>query len=43
MEIFTRTFRKIIEAFDKKDEQMAEQYAKEHIEDFVEKIKSALL
>ncbi len=43
MEIFTRTFKKIIEAFDKEDEQMAEQYAKEHIEDFVEKIKSALL
>ena len=43
MEIFTRTFKKIVEAFDKKDEQMAEQYAKEHIEDFVEKIKSALL
>lgn len=43
MEIFTRTFRKIVEAFEKKDEEMAERYAKEHIEDFVEKIKSALL
>lgn len=43
MEIFTRTFRKIVEAFEKQDEEMAEHYAKEHIEDFVEKIKSALL
>lgn len=43
MEIFTRTFRKIVEAFEKGDEEMAEKYAKEHIEDFVEKIKSALL
>lgn len=43
MEIFTRTFRKIVEAFEKRDEEMAEKYAKEHIEDFVEKIKSALL
>lgn len=43
MEIFTRTFRKIVEAFEKKDEEMAERYAREHIEDFVEKIKSALL
>lgn len=36
MEIFTRTFKN-------KDEEMAEKYAREHIEDFVEKIKSALL
>lgn len=43
MDIFTRTFKKIVEAFEKKDENMAERYAKEHIEDFVEKIKSALL
>ena len=43
MEIFTRTFKKIVEAFENKDEEMAEKYAKEHIEDFVEKIKSALL
>lgn len=43
MEIFTRTFKKIVEAFEKKDEEMAEKYAREHIEDFVEKIKSALL
>lgn len=43
MEIFTRTFRKIVEAFEKRDEDMAERYAREHIEDFVEKIKSALL
>lgn len=43
MDIFTRTFKKIVESFEKKDEQMAEKYAKEHIEDFVEKIKSALL
>lgn len=34
---------KIVEAFEKQDEEMAEHYAKEHIEDFVEKIKSALL
>ena len=43
MEIFTRTFKKIVEAFERKDEEMAENYAREHIEDFVEKIKSALL
>lgn len=43
MDIFTRTFKKIVESFEKKDEEMAEKYAKEHIEDFVEKIKSALL
>ena len=43
MDIFTRTFKKIVESFEKKDEQMAEKYAKEHIADFVEKIKSALL
>lgn len=43
MEIFTRTFKKIVEAFENKDEEMAEKYAREHIEDFVEKIKSALL
>ena len=43
MDIFTRTFKKIVEAFEKKDENMAERYAKEHIEDFVEKIKSTLL
>lgn len=43
MEIFTRTFKKIVEAFVIKDEEMAEQYAREHIEDFVEKIKAALL
>ena len=36
MDIFTRTFKKIVEAFEKKDENMAERYAKEHIEDFVE-------
>ncbi|MBC2575381.1 GntR family transcriptional regulator [Peptostreptococcus canis] len=42
MTIFTRTFNKIIEAIELQDEEMAEQYSKEHINDFVSKIKEAL-
>lgn len=43
MDIFTRTFEKIIEAMEERDPDKAEQYAKEHIDDFVYKIKDALL
>lgn len=42
MTIFTRTFNKIIEAIELQDEEMAEHYSKEHINDFVSKIKEAL-
>ncbi len=43
MDIFTYTFGKIIEAIDEKDLDKAEKYAREHIDDFVYKIKEALL
>lgn len=43
MAIFTRTFRLIIDAIERRDEADAEKYAREHIDDFVEKIKIELL
>lgn len=42
-DIFTRTFKLIVEAFEKKDCEMAAKYALEHIEDFVNSIKDDLL
>lgn len=43
MDIFTDTFGKIIKAIDENDPDSAEMYAREHIDDFVQKIKGALL
>lgn len=43
MRIFTRTFKLIVKAIEDKDELKAELYAREHIDDFVEKIKIELL
>lgn len=43
IDIFTRTFGKIMEAIWEKDPDKAELYAREHIDDFVNKIKGALL
>lgn len=43
MDIFTYTFGKILEAIDNKDPESAEKYARQHIDDFVSKIKTALL
>ncbi len=43
MDIFTNTFGEIIKAIDEKDPDRAEKYAREHIDDFVRKIKGALL
>ena len=40
--IFTRTFEKIVEAIEGKDEEKAEEYSKEHIDDFVSRVKEAL-
>ncbi|MGX7109557.1 GntR family transcriptional regulator [Facklamia miroungae] len=42
MTIFTRTFRKIVQAIEDQDEDAAEHYAYEHIEDFLSRIKEAL-
>lgn len=42
MNIFVRTFKKIIEAIEIGDEDMAERYAREHIDDFVSKVKDAI-
>ncbi|MGF3067330.1 GntR family transcriptional regulator [Facklamia sp. P12945] len=42
MTIFTRTFRKIVQAIEDQDEEAAEQYAYEHIEDFLSRIKESL-
>ena len=42
MTIFTRTFKKIVEAIEKKDEDAAEEYAHQHIDDFLARIKEAL-
>ncbi|MGL5439546.1 MAG: GntR family transcriptional regulator [Filifactoraceae bacterium] len=43
MSIFTYTIGKIIEAIEEKDLDKAEKYAREHIDDFTQKIKEALL
>ena len=42
MTIFTRTFRKIVEAIENQDEDSAEKYAHQHIDDFLSRIKEAL-
>lgn len=42
MTIFTRTFKLIIEAIENKDEDKAEEYSREHINDFVSRVKEAL-
>ncbi|PKK38985.1 hypothetical protein ABB02_01799 [Clostridiaceae bacterium JG1575] len=42
MSIFTRTFRLIVQALEDQDEEGAEAYAREHIEDFLSRIKEAL-
>lgn len=42
-DIFTRTFKLIVEAFEAKDPEMAAKYALEHIDDFVNSIKEDLL
>ncbi|MFB0918463.1 MAG: GntR family transcriptional regulator [Clostridiaceae bacterium] len=42
MSMFTRTFKLIIEAIEKQDEDAAEKYAREHIDDFVSRIKEAI-
>ncbi len=43
MKIFTRTFSLIVDAIERRDEEDAEKYAREHIDDFVEKIKGKIL
>lgn len=43
MDIFTRTFSKIVEALDEQDEDKSEKYAREHIDDFLDQIRIALL
>ncbi len=43
MKIFTRTFNLIVQAIEDGDEDKAEEYAREHIDDFVEKIKGEML
>lgn len=43
LDIFTRTFGKILEAMDENSPEKAEFYAREHIDDFVNKIKGSLL
>ena len=40
--IFTRTFTKIVEAMETRDQDMAELYSREHIDDFVSRVKDAL-
>ena len=42
MSLFTRTFKLIINAFEQGDEDAAENYAREHIDDFVSRIKEAI-
>lgn len=42
MTLFTRTFKLIINAFEQEDEDAAENYAREHIDDFVSRIKEAI-
>lgn len=42
MTIFTRTFKLIIQAIEEKDEDKAEEYSREHINDFVSRVKEAL-
>lgn len=42
MTIFTRTFKLIIEAIEENDEIKAEKYSREHINDFVSRVKEAL-
>lgn len=41
--IFSRTFKKIIEAMENKDEDATEEYSRKHIDEFVTLVKSALL
>ncbi len=43
MELFTNTLSKVLKAIKEKDTANAEKYAREHIDDFVEKIKQELL
>ena len=40
--IFIRTFSKIVEAMEEGDEDKAERYSREHIDDFVSRVKDAL-
>lgn len=42
MEIFSRTLNKILEALKERNGDLAEKYAREHIDDFVSKIKESL-
>lgn len=42
MSMFTRTFKLIIQAIEEQDEDAAEKYAREHIDDFVSRIKEAI-
>jgi len=43
MELFTRTLGKVVEAIKEKDVEKAEKYAREHIDEFVLKIKKEML
>lgn len=43
MELFTRTLEKVVEAIKEKDVEKAEKYAREHIDEFVLKIKKEML
>ena len=42
MTMFTRTFRLIVTAIEEDDEDAAEKYAKEHIDDFLDRIRESL-
>lgn len=42
MTMFTRTFRLIVKAIEEEDEDAAEKYAKEHIDDFLDRIRESL-
>lgn len=42
MTIFTKTFRQIVQAIEDQDEEAAEHYAREHIDDFLSRIRAAL-
>ncbi len=43
MSIFTRTFELIVDAIERRNEEEAEKYAREHIDEFVEHIKGVIL
>ena len=42
MSMFTRTFRLIVKAIEDQDEDAAEKYAREHIDDFLDRIRESL-